>query len=319
MINREIDYVMTIAETGSLLKASEKLFISSSALSKYIQNLEARLNVQLFDRVGKRFVLTYAGERYLFWIKKEQALLREMENELTDISNSIRGTLRVGISTGFTEFWIRNALADFHKQYPQIKVEIVEEISTTIRQLISDNLLDFAIIEEDDSDPVIQNTPLFEETIILAVSDSNKRLRKAAKKKKGHKYPWLSRSACNDVPFVMPRENQKITMFVETSYGATLELLDPIVTAKNVQSLLSCVSSGIGITVTTDFAVYLSGFFDDNISLYSLGKKELTRKWSIATHKDHYLPEHARVLIDLSVNAYSTLAETLSEHQVSEH
>ena len=67
---KEQQYVCTLARCQSLSRAAEELFISPSALSVYISNLEKQLGIQLFDRIGKQFTLTYAGELYVEQAKK---------------------------------------------------------------------------------------------------------------------------------------------------------------------------------------------------------------------------------------------------------
>ena len=62
---REQKYVCTLAELGNLTRAAERLYISQPALSIYITNLEKNLGTPLFDRSGKKFTLTYAGEQYV--------------------------------------------------------------------------------------------------------------------------------------------------------------------------------------------------------------------------------------------------------------
>ena len=59
---KELSYVVAVAQTGSVSKAAENLFISQPSLSRYIRDLESRLGVQLFQRVGNRVSLTHAGE-----------------------------------------------------------------------------------------------------------------------------------------------------------------------------------------------------------------------------------------------------------------
>ena len=62
---KEQQYVCELARCRNLTKAAQNLFISQPALSIYISNLENSLGVKLFERIGKSFILTYAGERYV--------------------------------------------------------------------------------------------------------------------------------------------------------------------------------------------------------------------------------------------------------------
>ncbi|MEG2733325.1 MAG: LysR family transcriptional regulator, partial [Clostridium sp.] len=70
---KEQQYVCALAEQQNITRAAEKLFISQPALSIYIGNLEKMLGVKLFERVGKRFILTYVGEKY---VEKAREMLR---------------------------------------------------------------------------------------------------------------------------------------------------------------------------------------------------------------------------------------------------
>ena len=62
---KELTYVLAVAEEGNVSKAAEILYISQPSLSRYIRDLQARLGVQLFQRINNRLVLTYAGEKYV--------------------------------------------------------------------------------------------------------------------------------------------------------------------------------------------------------------------------------------------------------------
>ncbi|OON92055.1 MAG: hypothetical protein ATN34_01060 [Epulopiscium sp. Nele67-Bin002] len=62
---KELNYVIALADFQQMTKAAEQLFISQPSLSKYIKTLEDSLGIKLFNKVGNRFVLTYAGECYV--------------------------------------------------------------------------------------------------------------------------------------------------------------------------------------------------------------------------------------------------------------
>ena len=62
---QKLNYMIAIADEGSLSKAAEKLFITPSALSQYISREEELLGVPLFSRSREKWILTYAGEVYI--------------------------------------------------------------------------------------------------------------------------------------------------------------------------------------------------------------------------------------------------------------
>ena len=61
----ELDYFVTIAQLGNITKAAQQLYVSQPTLTKSLQRLEEEVGLPLFQRTGRRLVLTYAGERYL--------------------------------------------------------------------------------------------------------------------------------------------------------------------------------------------------------------------------------------------------------------
>ena len=61
-MDKNVQYILEVAKCGGITKAANNLYITPSALSKFVQAREEELNVQLFHRIGKRFVLTAAGE-----------------------------------------------------------------------------------------------------------------------------------------------------------------------------------------------------------------------------------------------------------------
>ena len=99
---KEQRYVCTLAETGNLTKAADQLFISQPALSIYISNLEKRLGTPLFERRGKRFVLTQAGERYVWHARKILEEASAFDSEFTNLISDQSGRLRLGIPVART-------------------------------------------------------------------------------------------------------------------------------------------------------------------------------------------------------------------------
>ena len=99
MLLKELRYVLAIHTYGTMAKASQHLYISQPALSKYIQNLEDTLNVELFHRNNGRLTLTFAGEQYVSAATRMLEIFENLENELTDVQNAAKGRIRLGIST----------------------------------------------------------------------------------------------------------------------------------------------------------------------------------------------------------------------------
>lgn len=62
---KDLSYVIAIAKTQNITKAADMLYVTQPTLTKFLQNLEREMGQKLFKKLGNRFVLTYAGERYV--------------------------------------------------------------------------------------------------------------------------------------------------------------------------------------------------------------------------------------------------------------
>ena len=77
-MDKTIKYVLEVARCGGIAKAARNLFITPSALSKYIIQKEDELGVKLFARDGNKFTLTYPGERYVEMLREAENLQEKM-------------------------------------------------------------------------------------------------------------------------------------------------------------------------------------------------------------------------------------------------
>src|SRR5437763_13013199 len=94
---RHLRYFLAVAGAGSFSRAADRLGISQPSVSQQMRDLEAGLRVSLFQRRGKRILLTYAG---LIFQKHARAILRQLENFLQELSSEpehLRGALHLGV------------------------------------------------------------------------------------------------------------------------------------------------------------------------------------------------------------------------------
>ncbi len=141
MVNLDLYRVFyTVAKCGSLTKAAEELYISQPAVSQAIKQLELQLGTTLFNRTHKGMELSAQGGE-LIYRDVESALqrLNSAEDRLSELKNSASGTLRIGASETIFQYCLADKIVEFHKRYPQVKFELLSDISPkTIEQLKTD-------------------------------------------------------------------------------------------------------------------------------------------------------------------------------------
>src|SRR3954468_8058263 len=92
---RHLRLVAAVSAVGSLTRAGDQLHLTQSALSHQLRDIEARLGAALFLRVGKRLVLTPAGERLLHSATDILGRLQEAEHEIRQMGRERAGSLRI--------------------------------------------------------------------------------------------------------------------------------------------------------------------------------------------------------------------------------
>lgn len=127
---RHLRYFLAVAEAGSFSRAADRLGISQPTLSQQMRDLEAGLRVSLFQRRGKRILLTSAG---LIFQEHARSILRQFESflqELSSESQQLRGALHLGVVPILNVPLVPHLLGLFAAKHPGISI-IVDEISST--------------------------------------------------------------------------------------------------------------------------------------------------------------------------------------------
>ena len=120
---------VTVAELGTVSKAAVRLHIAQPALSRQIGNLEQELGFRLFDRVGRRLVLTGEGEQLLDDCRSLLNCASALGERAQLLGGGETGTLKVAASPQFIEGVIAGFLHRYAERYPNVQVKLIESIA----------------------------------------------------------------------------------------------------------------------------------------------------------------------------------------------
>ena len=169
MLLRHIRYFLAVAEQGNFTRAAEVLHVSQPTLSQQIKQLEETLQVELFDRSGRRVQLTDAG---LAWMRYAQLALQDLDagkRAIQDVATLERGNLRMAMTPTFTAYLIGPLVDGFYRRYPGITLNIREMTQDRMEALLCDDRLDLGIAFEPVQSADIAATRLFTERLQLVV------------------------------------------------------------------------------------------------------------------------------------------------------
>src|SRR5215207_6755096 len=115
---------VAVADARGFTAAARELGVSASAVSQAVRKLEAQLGVTLLQRSTRSVHLTEAGERLYATVAPALADVRTAAAALRDLSTEPRGTLRLHVSTGATEFLRGPLVADFLAAHPHVRLAV---------------------------------------------------------------------------------------------------------------------------------------------------------------------------------------------------
>ncbi len=125
---KQLEYVIAIAENGSISKAAESLFISQSGLNQQLIKLEKELNIQLFYRTTHHLEMTQAGKIYVKNAKDIMTIKKNTYNQIADLVDSSAGVIEPGMTTEHGSNMFVDVFPEFSKRYPNVTLNLYEGI-----------------------------------------------------------------------------------------------------------------------------------------------------------------------------------------------
>ena len=133
-----------VAETGNISLAAKNLYISQSAVSQSVKQLETALQARLFARSPRGVSLTWEGQMLYQYVRSALGLLATGEDKLSQAQQLLLGTLTIGASDTVTSFFLTPFLETFHRQHPGIRLKIVSGRSAKVLSMLQSGAVDIA-------------------------------------------------------------------------------------------------------------------------------------------------------------------------------
>lgn len=166
----QLEYFIAIVETGGFSRAAKRCNVAQPSLSQQIKKLETEIGCLLFERLGRKVVLTDAGR---ILIPKARTILGEIDGIKMDIQSDIQdgqGTLAVGFIPTVSPFVLPSVIRRFGQEFPEASLEVHENLTEEIVRKIVAADLDVGITSLPIKNKLIQTEELVTETLLVASS-----------------------------------------------------------------------------------------------------------------------------------------------------
>lgn len=300
---KEARYILAIARHGSISKAADALYISQPSLSKYLKNLEQQIGTRLFNRVGNGYFPTYTGERYLHYAEKIVEYGMEWDTELDDIMHQNHGRLNITIPIMLSSTIIGPTLLDFHRLYPHVTINMMEEVNFVAERTINDHTIDLTFYNVHEFPKDLDYQILGKEEMILVLSANHPAAGKAVHKE-NFRYPWIDLRLLSEDDFILLYPDQNtggIAMNLFSQYGMEPNVL---MHTRNSEMSIRLAMEGLGIAFAPEsYYHYLKNSASPELAAssvcLSIGENKIENTLIAAYQKNRYLPQYAKVYLNM--------------------
>jgi len=173
---KQIRYFLALTETEHFGRAADRCFVSQSAFSNAIQELEANLGTQLVDRTNRNVTITAKGQEVAV---QARLVVRDMDS-LVEIARGrnepLTGQLRFGVIPTIAPFILPGALPRLRKQYPELELLLAEDQTERVYRRLMAGELDLLLLALPWPMRGVEEMPLFKDKFRLACRDGTDRV-----------------------------------------------------------------------------------------------------------------------------------------------
>lgn len=294
--SRQVRMFCVLARTGSFTQTAREVHVTQSGVSHAMKALERDVGCRLLDRLGKKVVLTQAGEQLLHHAAK---ILQEMENareSLAHLGKWGRGRLRLGASTTACQHLIPPVMREFKESFPDHVITIqpgdtTENVGSLLRQRI-----DLALSLEPSNEPQLEFHPLFNDELHFIV---------------GALHPWaragkVDRSQIPRENYILYSKNSVTFRLIEHYFRREEMALNTVIELGSMEATKELVKLGIGVSIIAPW-IARKELEDGSLVALPLGRRKLERRWGILHWKGRRLSLAEETFIGLCESACAAL------------
>lgn len=278
MTLRHFKIFVSVCDTMNMTSAAEQLFMSQSAVSQAIAELEKHYDVKLFERLSRKLYLTQAGQKLLSYARYIIRMNEVVENDMKTLHQN--GSIRIGASVTVGAHVLPGLVSHFKKMNPQTNVEVIEDNTANIENLILQDKIDMGLVEGETSSPDILCRAFMDDELVLICSP-------------------VHRFAAHTV--IEPKELEKEDFIIRERGSGTRKTFEDKMnenqlswkvawTCNNADTIKMAVSEGLGVSIISKRAV-VNEVTSGLLCLKYVNGISFKRQFKVIYHKNKYLTE----------------------------
>jgi DNA-binding transcriptional LysR family regulator len=279
---------VAVARSGSFTRAADELALRQPTVSQQVQSLERSLQTPLFERTGRRAVLTEAGETLLPFAERLLALAAEAETTTRAAAGLAARTLRLGVGNTLATYVLPDLLARLRWEHPDIVVQVQVGNTDQLIAAVLDLHVELALVGEPLSHPHLAIWPFLRDELVVIVPPDD---------------PWAARSSV-DLPDFVGRTLllREAGSALQASVAALLRDtgvdVPRTMTLGNLEAIKRSVEAGLGVSIVPELAVRRE-VRDDTLRAIPLAGTQSQRMFNYVHRADRALGPAATIFVAL--------------------
>lgn len=285
----------TVAKELSFSRAASKLFMSQSAVSQNIRQLEEKLETSLFNRTTKQVSLTQDGQTLLEHVEPAVHMLHNGEQHLTEMKTLERGQLHIGASDTICKHYLLAFFKEYHTLYPQIELKVTNRTSIKCVDLLNQGAVDLIVTN-------LPNTHISEEMDVIEtatfkdvfIASSDRIIAKSNAASPAYSLEDLSQE-----PILMLTKSTTTSEYLYQLFADVGLKINPAIELGSIDLLVDLATIDLGISFVPDFCVPTNNTLQTLPTDLPIPERHL----GIATHTKRPLTEASKRFIELLIES----------------
>lgn len=287
---KQLEYFMTLSQELHFTRAAEKLGITQPSLSQQIRLLEHEVGMPLFDRVGKKTMLTEAGkalQHHGYNVFHELSQARAVISELQGLK---RGTLKIGALLTVVNYLLPPTVMGFHNRYPNIELSVLGLRTGDIYNGLLQNELDLGIVFLPMEHEELETIPLYKEHLAFAVCVDHPVAQAS----------FVTLDILKETPSVLLPNTYFLRQVINEHCRSLAFMPQPVLEMTTMESIITMVSKGVGVTILPK--AYLDYIDHPQIRTLPIQNPVLTTQIGVVYRKNKHLCAASRVFMEQLVS-----------------
>lgn len=297
--SRQLRAFAALARTGSFTLAAKELFLSQSAVSHSMKALETDVSCRLFDRVGKKVLLTQAGESLLHHTEKILQEMAAARAGLEQLGKWGVGRLRIGASPTACQYILPAVLREFKESFPKCRIAIVPGDTLEAIESVRENRIDLAITLQPRNEDQFEFHPLFSDELAFIV---------------GAMHPWAKDGHVvrNEIPkqsYVLYNKTSYTFRMVRDYFNQEDMVLNTVIELGSMEAIKELVKLGLGVGILSPW-IAQKEIQEKSLVALPLGRRKMKRNWGVIHWRGRRLSLAEETFLGLCKAATADLGKT---------